>query len=176
MKAETQTGNEFGEKNIQKCKEIHQRIGKGIQLLSQDDNAYKAFQLANTAIYIQMFQSEWHFNKKDGYEVFERNGNLQLNYNDYAIANFPNGKQEPSWRPFQLAFILQCIPSFVEANSADKDLVDLLYFPTGGGKTEAYLAISAFLIFWRRFTFPKLVRGRKHYYSLHFTFAFGPAI
>jgi hypothetical protein len=152
-------GNEFGEKNIYKCKVIHQRIKKGIQLLSLDDNAYKAFQLANTAIYIQMFQSEWHFNKKDGYEVFERNGKLQLNYSEYATAAFPNGRKEPCWRPFQLAFILQCIPSFVEENSQDKDLVDLLYFPTGGGKTEAYLAVSAFLIFWRRFSFPKQYDG-----------------
>lgn len=152
-------GNEFGEKNIQKCKAIHHRIEKGIQLLSQNDNAYKAFQLANTAIYIQMFQSEWHFIKKDGYEVFERNGNPQLNYNEYANAPFPNGKQEPIWRPFQLAFILQCIPSFVEENSIDKDLVDLLHFPTGGGKTEAYLAVSAFLIFWRRFTFTNQYDG-----------------
>ena len=152
-------GNEFGERNIQKCKDIHRRIEKGIQLLSQNENAFKAFQLANTAIYTQMFQSEWHFNKKEGYEVFERNENLQLNYNDYSTASFPNGKQEPSWRPFQLAFILQCIPSFAEENSIDKDLVDLLYFPTGGGKTEAYLAVSAFLIFWRRFSFPTQYDG-----------------
>lgn len=152
-------GNEYGEKNILKCKEIHRRIGKGIELLSQNDNAYKAFQLANTAIYIQMFQSEWHFNKKDGFEVFERNGILQLNYNDYETTPFPNGKAEPSWRPFQLAFILQCISSFVEENCTDKDLVDLLYFPTGGGKTEAYLAVSAFLIFWRRLSFPTQYDG-----------------
>jgi len=152
-------GNEYGEKNILKCKEIHRRIEKGIELLSQNEKAHKAFQLANSAIYIQMFQSEWHFNKKDGFEVFERTGNMQLNYNDYATANFPNGKSEPSWRPFQLAFILQCIPSFVEANSTDKDLVDLLYFPTGGGKTEAYLAVSAFLIFWRRLSFPTQYNG-----------------
>ena len=152
-------GNEFGEINIAKCKNIHRRIEKGILLLLNNDDAFRAFQLANTAIYIQMFQSELHFNKKDGYEVIENSGNPQLGYNDYATAPFPNGKQEPSWRPFQLAFILQCIPSFVEENSIDKDLVDLLYFPTGGGKTEAYLAVSVFLIFWRRITFPKNYAG-----------------
>src|SRR5690606_11888051 len=48
---------------------------------------------------------------------------------------------------------LQCLDSFVDENSTEKELIDLLYFPTGGGKTEAYLAVSAFLIFWRRINY-----------------------
>ena len=144
-------GNELALKNIEKCKKIYKRICNGVSLLETSANAFRAFQLANTAIYLQMFQNEWHFsNKKDGYEVYQRNEPPQYEYADYQTADFPNNKTQPAWRPFQLAFILQCIPSFVDENSEDIDLVDLLYFPTGGGKTEAYLAVSAFLIFWRR--------------------------
>lgn len=151
-------GNELGLKNIAKCEQIYNRISNGIKLLSENENALRAFQLANTAIYLQMFQTAQHFSKKkEGFEVWERNEVLQHKFEDYATLPFPPNSKgeiiEPEWRPFQLAFILQCLTSFVDENSIQKELIDLLYFPTGGGKTEAYLAVSAFLIFWRRINY-----------------------
>ncbi len=143
-------GNEFGTKNIEKCKNIHQRLLNGIATLKNNTEALRAFQLANTAIYLQMFQSQLNFSeKKEGYEVWEHNTTIQYTFNEYDTIQYPSNK-EPVWRPFQLAFILQSVCSFVDENSDEKELIDLLYFPTGGGKTEAYLAVSAFLIFWRR--------------------------
>ena len=152
-------GNDLGLQNIEKCEQIYKRISNGIKLLSENENALRAFQLANTAIYLQMFQTAQHFNtKKEGFEVWKRSGDLQHNFQDYATLNFPSNRV-PEWRPFQLAFILQCLASFVEENSNEKELIDLLYFPTGGGKTEAYLAVSAFLIFWRRINYSKSYDG-----------------
>src|SRR5690606_9320051 len=54
------------------------------------------------------------------------------------------------WRPFQLAFQLLVIPSLAQRTHSDRDVMDLLWFPTGGGKTEAYLALTAFIIMLRR--------------------------
>ena len=56
----------------------------------------------------------------------------------------------PAWRPFQLAFILLNLSGLVEPAHGDREIVDLLFFPTGGGKTEAYLGLAAFTLVWRR--------------------------
>lgn len=55
-----------------------------------------------------------------------------------------------SWHEFQLAFILQCLRGTVQQNESERDICDILWFPTGGGKTEAYLGISLFTIAFRR--------------------------
>jgi hypothetical protein len=54
------------------------------------------------------------------------------------------------WRPFQLAFFLLTLESSAISDHPDRSVMDLLWFPTGGGKTEAYLALIAFVAFHRR--------------------------
>lgn len=63
-----------------------------------------------------------------------------------------NPKNDFSWRPFQIAFILMNLSGIVNPLDDDREIVDLLYFPTGGGKTEAYLGLMAFVIAHRRLT------------------------
>ena len=60
-----------------------------------------------------------------------------------------------NWRPFQLAFVLTTLCSSIDQEDDFRDTVDLIWFPTGGGKTEAYLALIAFVMLWRRLKFPQ---------------------
>ncbi len=74
-----------------------------------------------------------------------------------AIATTSRRRMEitdPSWYPFQLAFLLLNLRGIIQPAHADRETVDLLFFPTGGGKTEAYLGLSAFIIVLRRLRTP----------------------
>lgn len=63
----------------------------------------------------------------------------------------------PRWRAFQLAFLLQALDGMADGRHPDRELCDLLFFPTGGGKTEAYLGLAAFTIALRRLRAPGLL-------------------
>jgi hypothetical protein len=110
------------------------RIRAGIELLAQDD-CMEAFRLANKAMAAQG----------------RRRLALQLNVAPEAVT--------PAWRPFQLAFILMNLKGIAEPTSDDRELVDLLFFPTGGGKTEAYLGLAAFTLVLRRLRNKGLTSG-----------------
>jgi hypothetical protein len=66
----------------------------------------------------------------------------------------PAAVPSPAWRPFQLAFILMNLEGIAAPAHFDRGIVDLLFFPTGGGKTEAYLGLAAFTLVLRRLRNP----------------------
>lgn len=127
---------------------ILQRIKSGFELLtnSTDSSALTAFQLANKAMYQQQLNGKRALRKwkRDNAKPF----NVSKPFGIESGAE-PTGTIG-SWRPFQLAFLLAVIPGIVDPADASREEVDLIFFPTGGGKTEAYLGASAFSILFQR--------------------------
>ncbi|HRO08105.1 MAG TPA: helicase-related protein [Saprospiraceae bacterium] len=132
---------------LEKQNKTYERLIKNIDFLNENEIAFKSFLLSNTAMYIQMLISNKDLFGKRGIELSEIDNNFQYNDLDF----FKNHSFKPNYRPFQLAFFLLNIESIINEDSDDRNnVVDLLWFPTGGGKTEAYLAITAFTIISRR--------------------------
>lgn len=110
-----------------KAERCKQRIVEGITLLGSNAQVLRAFQLANMAMHVSASMAD-KMREDPRYK----------------------GDVQPQWRPFQLAFVLMNLPSVVDPQHQDRRLADLIYFPTGGGKTEAYLGLIAFALLLRR--------------------------
>lgn len=113
---------------LETCREALARMREGIRILSDKPDVMEAFRLANRAMAEQRARSAW---VKEG-----RQGAPDLSVQ--------------RWRPFQIAFMLLCLCGIDDPNHPDREISDLLWFPTGGGKTEAYLGLIAFTTFLRR--------------------------
>lgn len=138
-------------KHLEKCRECHQRILDGVALLEGDADTRQAFAWMNQAMLMQQVHYDLAANHKRDWSI--EHGALQLSepYQAPDLNTYGKGR----WRPFQLAFILMNLRSMTERGGDERKVVDLIWFPTGGGKTEAYLGLTAFTIFWRRLEDPE---------------------
>jgi hypothetical protein len=113
---------EVAEQVLFRAERALQRIREGIELLATNESARQAFSTANRAMAMAARQRS------------------PERYKDSA----------PEWRMFQLAFVLLNLSAIVDPTHEDRETVELIFFPTGGGKTEAYLGLIAFTLVWRR--------------------------
>jgi hypothetical protein len=131
LEAERARLDGLGERRAQVAEQVlfraeraRERIGEGIELLATNAEARRAFCTANRAMAMAARQRS------------------PERYTGEA----------PAWRLFQLAFVLLNLPAIADPEHGDRDMVELIFFPTGGGKTEAYLGVIAFTLAWRRMT------------------------
>ncbi len=129
----------IGNNVIERCKDALRRIREGIHILETDEISYEAFCFMNRVIFLQ--NSIKKFARKHG-------SGIECNFQD--LINPKIIENNFGWRPFQIAFILLNLTGIVDPTNEEREIVDLLYFPTGGGKTEAYLGLMAFVIANRR--------------------------
>jgi len=135
-------------RHLQQCRDCHRRIIDGIQILRTNRDAHQAFAWMNEAMLLQQLHYELAANHRRTWSTQNRGLALQTEYREPDVTSPPEGKGQ--WRPFQLAFILMNMRSVTDRQHSERSTVDLIWFPTGGGKTEAYLGLTAFTLFYRR--------------------------
>ncbi len=124
------------EVNLATCRQCHSRMVRGIDYLAGDKKAMLSFRLMNKAMLIQQLRSSLPLR--------------QVGAPHPIVSVDSEAATLRRWRPFQLAFILMNIVSMSVPTDPERALVDLIWFPTGGGKTEAYLGLAAFSICFER--------------------------
>jgi len=128
------------------CTDACNRMKEGIVILRENELALQAFCLANKAMLMQQYHSRRKTRSLNG--DWEE---LPLNYES-------DDKKKGRWRTFQIAFFLMNIGGVTLTDDGnyrpERDIVDLIWFPTGGGKTEAYLGLAAYTLFLRRLKDP----------------------
>tara|TARA_R110002049_G_scaffold82742_1_gene210408 strand:+ start:12202 stop:15699 length:3498 start_codon:yes stop_codon:yes gene_type:complete len=142
---------ETAETHMRKCSDAAQRMWDGLSLLRSDPLVCQAFELANRAMLVQQLRSR----RESRPASFDQDTSTLLFQESFVPLDLDSiDTRKINWRAFQIAFILSSLRSTADPNNADRKLVELIWFPTGGGKTEAYLGLAAFSIFLRRLRNP----------------------
>lgn len=136
-------------KHMRNCRECLRRMRDGVQILEQDREVALAFRMMNEAMHMQQVHYEISSQKTRSWVT--KSGTLQLE-KPFSRPSYDDPGRK--WHPFQLAFILMNLKAIADPNCAERAIVDVIWFPTGGGKTEAYLGLSAFSMFLRRLRNP----------------------
>jgi hypothetical protein len=130
---------------IEEAQWVHGQLAAGLDFLLSDADARECFAFMNRVMADQRVHSQIAEERtKGGLSVAEATGVVEA-----------RGALAHSWRTFQIAFILMqlpglCQPDHPHRSDADMAQVELLFFPTGGGKTEAYLGLATFAFAIRR--------------------------
>ncbi|MFF9569047.1 helicase-related protein [Streptomyces sp. NPDC014685] len=132
-------GREAADRILDRVGAVVERIASGVRTLCDPDRPelLAAFRTANRAMALQMRHS-----------APDQAGGRRARRE--ATAHEPAPSPDAVWRPFQLAFFLLSLDGVADPSHPDRDTADLIWFPTGGGKTEAYLLLAAFVMVLRR--------------------------
>lgn len=135
------------QRHIRLCRKALERMRRGWELVATDPLARRAFRLANEAMLFQQIRSRLPLRDV----TVSEDGILKIASHQPVITETLRAGH---WRPFQIAFLLAALPEIVDPSSSERETVDLIFFPTGGGKTEAYLGAAAMSIIARRLRNP----------------------
>jgi hypothetical protein len=140
---------DIADDHIAQCKRFLSRMTSGWARIKHDEQIRKTFMDASLAMANQRASANIPSRKiivGDGGEILIDGSELERN----------NRTLTGKWRPFQIAFMLANIDNSIDQSPDVKPLIDVIWMPTGGGKTEAYLGLAAFTILWERRKAPEL--------------------
>ena len=150
---------DIAHQELERCEQDYQRMKTNVETLLQGESNkdnLASFRLMNAAMFMQLWHSV-RVKQNKVVAILEDEDFSLFDFNFYKEASdklFPQ-TESAGWRAFQLAFILLNLDGIFKPKDDENwdrrnEWVDLVWFPTGGGKTEAYLGLIALTIINRR--------------------------
>lgn len=138
--------------HLEKAGECHRRICAGIDLLRENQKVRRAFRLANEAMLLQQAATKALPRRSLVWNPVINNLVPSGCFDSPAkvVIEGRAGPRVGTWRAFQIAFLLMSLAGVTDGCCDDREVVDLIWFPTGGGKTEAYMGVLALYLFHER--------------------------
>ena len=141
--------------HLDRCDMCADRIDRGLELLKTDSVVLSAFKLTNVSMLLQQISMKEIKKRELEYSTVSKrviaSGRHVSPWELYAgSVELQPGKSFGKWRAFQIAFLVMSLEGVTNPCSDDRETVDLIWFPTGGGKTEAYLAVMSYAMFYGR--------------------------
>ena len=142
---------------VEKMRVAISRMRKGLQLLSSEPEVFSGFRLANKAMLLQRLQVTGLKRLRADRE--EIGAPWPIPSSEQIMPTIESDRldlkvpTQNKWRPFQLAFFLTSFAGLEDQHQDEREIADLIWFSTGGGKTEAYLLMAAFEMIRRRMRF-----------------------
>ena len=129
--------------HITECRVFLSNIKSGWALLSNDPDIQQCLRDASAA----MNQQRVAYGAETREVLYD---SKTQKFSVQGLSPHSIEKDQARWRPFQIAFILANLVRASAKVEIEDAAVDVIWMPTGGGKTEAYLGLSAFVILWER--------------------------
>lgn len=138
-------------RHVELAERVLSRMRSGLEQVRSDERVRRAFRLANHAMLLQQLRTRRRNPRETRYNGDSRRIEV---VEPLDVPDERDLSNRADWRPFQIAFVLMALSSTASRESPERETVELIFFPTGGGKTEAYLCLAAFSMFYRRLTDP----------------------
>lgn len=135
-----------GSVNLNACRDFLADMRAGWELTSNDPRVGQILQWTSHAMNLQRRASSTDTRPT----TITHEGKEQTTQVDGISPHLTGSTKQAYWRPFQIAFLLSAIPAAINPEHPKREHVDIIWMPTGGGKTEAYLGLAAFTILWER--------------------------
>lgn len=138
--------HEAADRHLAACEVAAERMRDGLEFLKNNRDAALAFKLANHAVLLQQLRG----GREPRTATINASQRIEFSEPYQPVDSSQPAAGRGMWRAFQIAFLLMNLRSAALGHDADRETVELIWFPTGGGKTEAYLGLAAYSLFMRR--------------------------